>query len=177
MIFKKAFASILVSIALLVPVISSATTDGLNLFYTFELKVHSGLIDLTPNDADTDTADGDGHQLMAILSNTAPNYAWDDYSDVTEIASGHGYTTGGEKIKTSSLSQTSGTMILVIGANITWTASGGSMGPFRYVYVYDDTAAGNWLVGVWDFGSSITLTSGQPFILNINAQSLLTVVQ
>lgn len=164
---------------MLIPCVSFAVSDALNLFQTFELKVHSGLIDLTPNDADTDTADGDGHQLRAMLSNSAPNYAWDDYSDISgnEISNGNGYTTGGEKIKTSSLSQTSGTTNSVVGASITWTASGGSMATFRYIYVYDDTAAGNWLVGVWDYGSSITLVSGQPFVLNINGITLLTVEQ
>ena len=49
------------------------------------------------------------------------------------------------------------------GANVVFTAVGGSIGPFRYVVVYDLTSATNPLVAWYDYGSAVTLLSGQDF--------------
>lgn len=101
--------------------------------------------------------------LKAMLTNTAPVATNSIYSDISanELASGAGYTTGGAAV-TPTLSNSSGTEKLV-GTNVTWTASA-SMGPFRYVVLYDSTPASNKsLILWWDYGSSVTLTSGETF--------------
>jgi len=61
--------------------------------------------------------------------------------------------------------------------DFTITASGGSIATFRYVYVYDDTptSPADPLVGVWDHGSAITLTTGQTATITLNANGLFTV--
>ena len=48
------------------------------------------------------------------------------------------------------------------------TASG-TVGPFRYVVIYDDTVATDPLVGYYDYGSSITLNSGDSFTVDFDA--------
>lgn len=117
--------------------------------------------------------------VMAFLSNAAPNVATHTAYDGTtgttgpaEIANGNGYTTGGADT-TNTVSRSGGTSS-VLGVDIVWTASGGTVGAFRYVPIYNDTAAGNNLIGYWDYGSSITLQIGETFTVDFGS-SMFTV--
>lgn len=105
--------------------------------------------------------------LKVVLTNTAPSASNTQLSDITQIANGNGYTTGGTQATTSSSSQTSGTYKLVL-ADVVFTASG-SMGPFRYAVLYNDTATNDELIGSWDYTSSITLASGETFTVDFDA--------
>ena len=117
-------------------------------------------------------------QFVIALSNTAPasessNPTSDGngvLANVTQIT----YTNlSSRNITTSSSSQSSGTYALVL-TDITLTASGGSVGPFRYVYVYDDTVTGDPLVCYYDYGSSITLADGEDILIDFSASGLYT---
>ena len=91
------------------------------------------------------------------------------YSNISanELASGNGYTTGGASLSAPSSTNSSGTQTFTgTIANPTWTATG-SMGPFRYVVLYDSTASGQPLIGWWDNGSNVTLTASQTFTLTL----------
>lgn len=116
--------------------------------------------------------DWSSHTFKYALSNTAPGSESSDPSadgngvlaNVTEVA----YTNLSEDrtVSTTAESLSSGTSS-TDGDNETLTASGGSVGPFRYVYLYNDTATGDPLVGYWDYGSSITLNDGETIDLNV----------
>jgi len=110
--------------------------------------------------------------LKFCLTNTAPSLANTQFTDLTEISAGNGYTAGGTAVSVSSSSQTGGTYSLVL-ASCVFTASGGTIGPFRYIVLYDDTATNNELIGYLDYGVSYTLPDGQPF--TINAGTFLTI--
>ena len=106
--------------------------------------------------------------LKVMLTNTAPAVTDGQKSQLTEISAGNGYTAGGTQATTSSSSQTSGTYKLV-SADVVFTASGGSIGPLRYAVLYDDTATNDELIGFWDYGSSITLASGEALTWDADA--------
>lgn len=105
--------------------------------------------------------------LKVVLTNSAPSASNTVLANITQIANGNGYTTGGTTVTTTSSSQTSGTYKLVL-ADVVFTASGGSMGPFRYAVLYNDTASNDELIGSWDYGSSITLASGDTFTVDFD---------
>jgi hypothetical protein len=106
--------------------------------------------------------------LKVLLTNTAPVATSSVKADLTEISGGNGYTAGGNTASVTSSAQTSGTYKLVLGDPATWTASGGSIGPFRYAVLYNDTAASDELIGWWDYGSSITLAAGESFAVDFD---------
>lgn len=103
--------------------------------------------------------------LKFMLTNTAPSLSNTVKTDITEIAAGNGYTAGGATITVTSSTQTGGTYSLVI-ATTTFTAAGGTIGPFRYVVMYNDTATNDELICYLDYGTNYTLPDGQSFPIN-----------
>ena len=106
--------------------------------------------------------------LKVMLTNTAPVATDSVKANLTDISAGNGYTAGGTAATISSSAQTSGTYKLVL-ADVVFTASGGSIGPFRYAVLYNDTATNKELIGWWDYGSAITLASGETFTVDFDA--------
>lgn len=106
--------------------------------------------------------------LKILLTNTAPVATNALKADLTEIAAGNGYTAGGTAATISSSAQTAGTYKLVL-ADVVFTAAGGSIGPFRYAVLYNDTASNDELIGWWDYGSALTLADGDSFTVDMNA--------
>jgi hypothetical protein len=100
--------------------------------------------------------------LKVLLTNTAPVATNSVRANLTEIAAGNGYTAGGIAASITSSGQTSGTYKLVLG-DVVITASGGSIGPFRYAVLYNDTptSPADPLIGYWDYGSALTLANGE----------------
>lgn len=107
--------------------------------------------------------------LKIMLTNTSPVATNAVKADLTEIAAGNGYTAGGAAVAQASSVQTGGVYKLVI-ADPTFTAAGGSIGPFRYAVLYNDTptSPADPLIAFWDYGTSITLTSGNSFTVDLD---------
>lgn len=70
-------------------------------------------------------------------------------------------------LTTSSSSQTGGLYKLVLADKVL-TASGGSVAAFRYIAIYNDTAASDELVGFYDYGSDLTLLDGETLTIDFD---------
>lgn len=102
-------------------------------------------------------------QLKIALTNTAPVATNSVLADLTEIS----YTNlSSRNVTTTSSTQTSGTYALIL-ADLELTASG-AVGPFRYAVLYNDSATNKDLIGWYDYGSSITLQSGEKFTVDFD---------
>ncbi len=117
--------------------------------------------------------------LKFALTNTAPTAATDTVFLPGTLhpppAAANGYTTGGHAVTILDSSETGGTYTLATTIDVVITATAGGIGPFRYVILYDDTAANKELIAYWDYGSSIPLlASGETFTIDVTA-SLLTI--
>jgi len=106
--------------------------------------------------------------LKVYLTNNAPSASLDDVkADLAQITAGNGYTAGGDDT-TNTYSEAGGVGTLA-GTDIVVTAAGGSIGPFRYAVLYDDTHASDVLIGWWDYGSSITVLDTETFTVDFGA--------
>ena len=104
-------------------------------------------------------------QISVALTNTAPNTTDTQLSNITEIS----YTNcSSRNITTTSSQQTSGTYKLVL-QDLVLTASGGTVGPFRYIVLYNNTATNDELIAYFDYGASITLQNGETLTLDFDA--------
>ena len=111
--------------------------------------------------------------LKVMLTNTAPDGAADAVlADLTEISAGNGYSAGGNAAGLTSSGQTSGTYKLVV-PDVDFVASGGSIGPFRYAVLYNDTptSPADPLIGYWDYGAEVTITDGNTFRVDTSSVS------
>lgn len=92
--------------------------------------------------------------LKFAITNTAHNAAWDELADLTEIV----YTNLSTRALTvGSSSQTLGVYTLKINS-IVLTATG-NVGPFRYIYIYDDGSTGDKLIGYFDLGKEYSMVN------------------
>ena len=108
--------------------------------------------------------------LKVMLTNSAPVATNTIKGNLTEIGAGNGYTAGGTQATISSSAQTSGTYKLVLADGV-FTASGGTIGPFRYAVLYNDTPTSplDPLIGWYDYGSAVTLQANETFTVDFDA--------
>lgn len=118
--------------------------------------------------------DLDTDQLTVALSNTAPSGEGSNptadgnglLANVTQIS--YTYCSSRDITLTSS-AQTGGTYKLVL-QDLVLSASGGSVGALQYVYIYNSGTAvlTNPLIGVYDYGSSITVLDGEDLTIDFD---------
>lgn len=122
-------------------------------------KVHD-LVGTTPG-TDCDTC-------RVYLSNAAPSASLDSVkADLAEISTGNGYT--GPIAITNNGAEATGTFTFD-GLSVQVAASGGTIGPFQYVALFNDTPASplDPLIAWWDRGSALTLQDGETFDIKFN---------
>jgi hypothetical protein len=104
--------------------------------------------------------------LTVALTNVAPVATNTVLADLTQIS----YTFCSSRVITTASSvQTAGTYRLTLN-DLTLTATGGAVGPFRYVVLYNDTptSPADPLIGWYDYGSSITLANGESLVIDFD---------
>ena len=118
--------------------------------------------------------DLESDQLIIALSNTVPSSESSNptadgngiLGNVTQVS----YSNLSSRNLTTSSSGQSGGVYKLVLADLTLTASGGSVAAFRYVYIYNDTVTSpaDPLVGYYDYGSSLTLNDGDTFTIDFS---------
>ena len=113
-------------------------------------------------------------QLVLALSNVAPTSESTPptstttdcvLANVTEIT----YTgLSSRNVVTSSSAQSSGTYRLVLD-DLTLSSTG-TVGPFRYIYLYNDTptSPADPLIGYFDYGANLTLNNGESLTIDFD---------
>jgi len=132
---------------------------ALNFFDQFSEDLHSGVHNLIGG---TDT-------LKVYLSNAAPNAATNAVkADLAEITNQNGYTA---PVDIENGGTQSGGVTTITAVDKTITASGGTVGPFQYAVIYNDTPTSplDPLVCWFDYGSAITLQDGESFTIDFGA--------
>lgn len=122
-----------------------------------------------------DMKTGTAQTYGVYLTNTTPVATNTVYNTPADLSTANGYTAGGASIGTITGVDTSGTFSFSGGTNPSWTASGGSIGPFEYAVLYNETSATKPLIAWWDYGTAITLTNGNTFQVTLPSP-ILTIV-
>lgn len=132
----------------------------LTLYQDFKEQLGRGSHNLTADD------------IKVALTNTAPNAATHvALADITQISTGGGYTGGaggGVALAGKSYTETVGVGTF-IATDLVITATGGSIGPFRYIVLYNNTTTTpvvDALIGYLDYGSAITLADTESLTLD-----------
>ena len=108
--------------------------------------------------------------IKVALTDSAPVNTYSQFSSINEISAANGYSAGGATVTLTSSTQTGGTYKYIgTCANPTWTASGGAIAQFRYVVIYDATPANKYLLGWWDYGSEVNLSTGNTFYVQLDS--------
>jgi hypothetical protein len=110
-----------------------------------------------------------GDTLKLYLTNSAPNAATHAVKgDLAGISEENGYAAADVQ---NDISRSGGTTSLT-GVDVTWTATAGGFGPFRYVVLYneDTTVKTDPLIAYWDYGSSISVSEGEDFLADIGTE-------
>lgn len=109
--------------------------------------------------------DFDSHTFKIMLTNTAPVAGNTVKADIPEITAGNGYTAGGNTMALT-ITEVSGVATLM-AQEVTFTAAGGAIGPFRYAVIYNDTATNKPLVAWFDYGQ-LTLQDTESIVARFN---------
>ena len=118
----------------------------------------------------------DADTLKVFLTNELPLATDTIKANMAEITAENGYTAGGADATGVWSESPAGTGQLVC-TDIVWTASGGTIGPFQYAVLYNDTqtSPADALIGWWDYGSAVTLQAGETFTVDFAATTITVV--
>lgn len=126
-----------------------------NKFNTFSGDMGKEIHDL-PNDT-----------IKIFLTNQLPLATNTVKANITEIAAGNGYTTGGIAVPVT-WTNVGALWTLAGTSDSLWTAAGGAIAQFRYVVAYNDSSPSKSLVSWYDYGSVLTVSDGEEFKANSN---------
>jgi hypothetical protein len=113
--------------------------------------------------------DFDADVFKVVLTNSLPLATYTQLSQISQLSTGGGYTSGGETT-TISIAEVSGTTT-VSGTQLQWTGSGSGFGPFQYAVLYNETTANDLLIAWFDYGSALSVGVGETFTLKFNNAS------
>jgi hypothetical protein len=106
--------------------------------------------------------------FKVMLTNSAPVATNTIKANITEIGTGNGYSAGGPTVPIAT--SISGATAKATATDVTITASGGSIGPFRYAVLYNDTQTSpvKPLVAWLDYSTNLTLLDGESLLVDFD---------
>ena len=112
--------------------------------------------------------------LAIALTASAPSAANEVLGDITQISYTNiqDGTTTGRNVSGVTSSQTSGVYTLD-ATDLVLTATG-TVPAFRYLVLYNDTAASDPLIGYYDYGTTVNLLNGETFTIVWDPTGILT---
>lgn len=112
--------------------------------------------------------------LAIALTASAPSAANEVLGDITQISYTNiqDGTTTGRNVSGVTSSQTSGVYTLD-ATDLVLTATG-TVPAFRYLVLYNDTAASDPLIGYYDYGTTVNLLNGETFTIVWDSTGILT---
>ena len=102
-------------------------------------------------------------QWAIALTNTTPS-GTTFTAGTSDLATGGGYTQGGNNVTTTSSGESAGTYKLILGNPAVWTATTGFT--FRYATLVNKT--NNIQVGYWDYGSSQVVAAAETVTVTLD---------
>ena len=113
------------------------------------------------------------HTIRIALSNSTPLVTDTMLSDIAEIAATGGYVAGGYALANVTYIEAAGIATLSHDNHVI-TATGGSIGPFRHVVYYNDTATSpaNALIGWVSYPTPLTLLDTQFLMIGLTTGAL-----
>lgn len=118
----------------------------------------------------------DTFKVGLATSTYTPSMAHDEYADITNELSGNGYALA--TLGSVTFNHSSGTTTFD-AADTVFTATGGSL-VARYAFIYDDTVAGDPLIGyilLDTTPANVTVTDGNTLTLQWNASGIFTIAK
>lgn len=115
---------------------------------------------------DTKKVDMETDVFKAILMDSTFAFNPDTHAtlaDVTahQLATGNGYTQNDKTLAgVTVIEDDANDRSATTWTNVTWTASGGNIGPTGALVIYDDTTSDDTVVGCIDFGTDYTVADG-----------------
>ena len=100
------------------------------------------------------------------LSNTINSADTTFVAGTTDLATGAGYTQGGNAAATTSAATVAGVQKLILANPAAWTGSGAGF-TARYAILYNSTT--NVPYAYWDYGSSQLIGAGETFTITLDA--------
>ena len=112
----------------------------------------------------------DSDTFNVYVTNNAPSAADDDIrANLAGATEENGYAAADV---TNTWSETTGTGTM--GATDVVITATGSVGPFQYVVIYNDTHGSDALMCWWDYGSEVTLADGETFTIDFVDNAIMT---
>jgi hypothetical protein len=93
-------------------------------------------------------------------------------SGATQLPTANGYTENAKTLGSVTLSLVTTNDAAFDAADVSWTASGGPIGPARYAMIYNDTDADDPPLVYIDLEENKTADNGTPFNITFNASGI-----
>lgn len=121
----------------------------------------------------TKQIDESSDTFKIILMNTTFAFNKDNHAELADVtadqlATGNGYTQNSKTLTGVAVTENDSTdKVTTTWDDVTWTASGGSIGPTGAAIIYDDTVTNDPIVMCIDFGNDNTISDGNSFQIKV----------